>query len=412
MRLNVQGVRRNVVGSVISPEADAKSAPDRPPIALALSGGGSRAMAFHLGCLKALHQTGHLGAVRTISSVSGGSVLAALYCSYPGEFDAFDRKAREVLRRGFVWPAIIAAMTTTEGVKALASFLPLAVDRAAAMLTATGLKIAGSSVGMDWNWLRESSLLRKASRTTILRRVFNDLLEGRKLTELRQDRPRLVIIACELRAKAAFYYTAERLHCWRYGSADPAGVDLAEAVAASASYPVALPALDQALPFTKNGTTTIRRVTLTDGGVYDNLGLAPFSPDRDPTISLEVDPFDRIIACRAGYSLDVSSEPASFLPTRMVAAFECVHARAQNLATNRLFEWQASRKVEKVLLPYLGQDDQRLKFPPPDLVRRESVADYPTNFAAMSDEWIDRLSRRGEQMVHALLAEHWSGSSA
>ena len=43
---------------------------------------------------------------------------------------------------------------------------------------------------------------------------------------------------------------------------------------------------------------------------------------------------------------------------------------------------------------YLGQDDRRLKYPPADLVTREAAYAYPTDFAAMSEDWIDRLSRR------------------
>lgn len=54
-------------------------------IGLALSGGGSRAMAFHLGCLRALHNAGLIDRISTISAVSGGSVIASLYCSYPGD---------------------------------------------------------------------------------------------------------------------------------------------------------------------------------------------------------------------------------------------------------------------------------------------------------------------------------------
>ena len=59
------------------PQAD-PTVGTRPDIGLALSGGGSRAMAFHLGCLRALHDEGLLDQVATISAVSGGSVLAAL----------------------------------------------------------------------------------------------------------------------------------------------------------------------------------------------------------------------------------------------------------------------------------------------------------------------------------------------
>lgn len=58
---------------------------DGPRIGLALSGGDSRAIAFHLGCLRALDDRGNLSQTRVISSVSGGSVIAAMY-AYPTDF--------------------------------------------------------------------------------------------------------------------------------------------------------------------------------------------------------------------------------------------------------------------------------------------------------------------------------------
>lgn len=380
-------------------------------IALALSGGGSRAMAFHLGCLRGLHKAGLLSQVSVISSVSGGSVLAALYCSEPGDFNDFEQKVREALASGFAKPALMTALTTSEGPKAVVTFAALAVDRFAALTVRSILKVSRIPFGKNWKWLAESPLRRWASRTTILRRTFSTLFNRKRLTELRLDRPRLIIVACELRAKAAFYFTSEQLHCWRYGSADSSKIEIADAVVASASYPVVLPALDEYMTFVKEGNSVVRRVTLTDGGVYDNLGLAPFWPDRDPKISLDSGKFERIIACRAGYGLEIA-DPASFMVPRMIAAFESVHARAQNLAMTRLFDLKRAGRIKDFLLPYLGQDDSRLAIPPDDLVSQSSVAGYPTDFSAMPEEWIDRLSRRGEQLVQALLAEHWFKSAS
>src|SRR5258706_4237852 len=48
----------------------------RDGIALCMSGGGFRASLFHLGSLRRLHEVGVLHKVKTISSVSGGSILA------------------------------------------------------------------------------------------------------------------------------------------------------------------------------------------------------------------------------------------------------------------------------------------------------------------------------------------------
>src|ERR1700687_328300 len=48
----------------------------RHGIALCLSGGGFRASLFHLGCLRRLRELGILDQVRTISSVSGGSIVS------------------------------------------------------------------------------------------------------------------------------------------------------------------------------------------------------------------------------------------------------------------------------------------------------------------------------------------------
>ena len=71
--------------------------------ALALSGGGSRAIAFHLGCMRSLQREGILDKVEVISSVSGGSVLAALYCQHEGDFESFELKVRKILNMTLVF---------------------------------------------------------------------------------------------------------------------------------------------------------------------------------------------------------------------------------------------------------------------------------------------------------------------
>jgi NTE family protein len=167
-----------------------------------------------------------------------------------------------------------------------------------------------------------------------------------------------------------------------------------------------LPALDEVMPFDRrDGSRRVERISLSDGGVYDNLGLAPLWPDREPSISLNVEPLDTIICCRAGYGLR-HDPPNQFMVARLNSAFACIHDLSQNAATKRLFDLKAHGRLAIVVMRYLGQDDSRLKFRPPDLVTREDAYGYPTDFSAMTETWIERLSRRGEQLTKALIAEH------
>ena len=239
---------------------------------------------------------------------------------------------------------------------------------------------------------------RFASRTTLLQLVLDDAFEGKRLRDLPTDGPLLIILAADLRTGSAFYFSRQSSGSWRLHELADRDVSLAHAVTASAAYPLLLPALDEVLPFNKkDGSRREERVTLTDGGVYDNLGLAPLWPDRDPQISLNVTEIDSIICCRAGYGLRFDP-PSQFLLARLSSAFVCVQDRAQNAAMKRLFDLTTAGRLKGFLLPYLGQDDSRLKFPPVDLVTREDAYAYPTDLSPMSTDWIDKLSRRGEHL--------------
>jgi hypothetical protein len=58
----------------------------RSGLALCLSGGGFRAALFHLGAVRRLNELGSLATLDSVSSVSGGSILAAhlATCLRPG----------------------------------------------------------------------------------------------------------------------------------------------------------------------------------------------------------------------------------------------------------------------------------------------------------------------------------------
>lgn len=383
-----------------------------PTIGIALSGGGSRAIAFHLGCLRALHDRGILDQVKILSTVSGGSVIGALYVLTDEPFPVFENRVRTVLKRGLVWPTLRTAFLTTEGPKALMCWA-LVGSQTLLSLVLSGIVrllslVAPAETRERWRLNGWHPPIRQfASRTTIFRRGMDDeLFKGAGLDDIKANKPQLIINAAELRTGSAFYFSAKESGSWRLGKLAQTNIALAYAVAASAAYPLLLPSIDERLPFDRrDGSRHLERVTLTDGGVYDNLGLAPLWPDRDPSISLNVTSLDTIICCSAGYGLRQDS-PTQFLLGRLKSTFACIHDRAQNAAMKRLFELKESGKLKNIVMPYLGQDDSKLKFPPVALVTREEAYSYPTDFYAMSTPWIERLSSRGEQLTRAVIAEH------
>lgn len=380
-------------------------------IGLALSGGGSRAIAFHLGCLRALHDRGVLEKVELLSGVSGGSVIGALYAYSDEPFGAFDHRIQDVLRRGMVWgiareiflsretPLILAAMLTSGVVAVLGNLVRLIV-------AVLGLFRIGGSVLPSLANAASARLPRFASRAT----AFENHLRRRYFSNRRMDevgRPGLnvVINAAELRTETAFRFGSRESGCWRYGNLVETP-DVAMAVAASAAFPAALPALDEVMTFTRKGVEAKHRVLMTDGGVYDNLGVSCMQPDRDAAFSSNAYSVDFIIACDAGQGTPTGSAKTYFWASRMLATINTIHRRTQTLTLNQLHRMAANHEIAGFLLPYLGQIDERLPYRPADLVAREDTFSYPTNFSPMSAANIALLSRRGEQLTNLLLDAH------
>jgi NTE family protein len=66
-------------------------------VGLALSGGGYRATAFHLGTFRKLKELGLLDKVDVISTISGGSITGAYYALNDGDFENFEQGLRKAL---------------------------------------------------------------------------------------------------------------------------------------------------------------------------------------------------------------------------------------------------------------------------------------------------------------------------
>lgn len=83
---------------------------------LALSGGGYRAMLFHVGALWRLHELGILQDVETISSVSGGSITAGVLALQLDRIqsDVIDGKRTDCFRKLVAEPLVQLAQTTID----------------------------------------------------------------------------------------------------------------------------------------------------------------------------------------------------------------------------------------------------------------------------------------------------------
>ncbi len=421
-RNDLRESRVNTGPSATEPESlhgsDAKSSLRQTEIGLTLSGGGARAIAFHLGCLRALNKRGILDQVGIISAVSGGAVLAAMYVYSDDDFSSFDERVCALLRRGFQKDIILTALNPAH----LARIIPTCLVAGATAKVAQTMTL---TAGLSQNLLQSSRtkrssirinppFLRWASRTTAFETVLQKQLFGGTLME-EPRRPGLDVIlnATELRTGTAFRFGSRLSANWRFGTVQE-DILVATAVAASAAYPALLPALHKRYSFQQNGEISAKRVVLTDGGIYDNLGASCLDPLRNPEYTAQIyPPCERLICCNAGYGQWGGSVVPYGWTSRMKQAVEATLRKGQDRSMSHLFNQRASGELKGLILPYLGMKDESLQQDtkigtfPTDFVTRSQVIGYPTDFRAMNKTDLDLLSRRGEQLTYLLADAYW-----
>ena len=214
-----------------------------------------------------------------------------------------------------------------------------------------------------------------------------------------------VINATDLRTGSAFRFGSRQSGCWRFGTIASEDALVADAVAASAAYPVFLPALERKYRFVKNGQASApTRVLLTDGGVFENLGVSPMEPGRIASISTNVfDPSTSFVATLVRAYLTTTATRRAGLPG-CIGPFSQSFARSKTLLGNActtLLTTEGSR-VSRCAI----SDRRTMALPwiPADLPTRDEVRHYPTDFAAMSRADVDRLALRGEILTRLLVA--------
>jgi NTE family protein len=217
-------------------------------IGLCLSGGGFRAMLFHLGAFIRLNELGLLSKLDRVASVSGGSIAAgALAVAWNDlRFDA-------------------DGIATNLSELVAAPLLALARKRIDTVAITLGL-------------------LPFVYASRVASRAYDKILfHGKTLQDL-PDSPRFSFTATSLQSGVLWRFSREYAADWRVGLWEKPNLPIALAVGASAAFP---PYLSPAYIDVPAGAIVAqvsadlcvepytRRLWLTDGGIYDNLGLEP-----------------------------------------------------------------------------------------------------------------------------------------
>ena len=237
--------------ALTSPVSDAAGDEDRkepaPGIALCLSGGGYRAMLFHVGALWRLNQLGYLSKLDRVSSVSGGSITAATLAYHWGELAFDDDGVAQEYVRSVVGALRRLARETIDGASIIG-----------------GIFTPGVSIGDK------------------VAAAYRKHLFGEATLQTLPDTPRFVINATNLQTGSLWRFSKPYMADFRVGVYPNPDVQVAVAVGASSAFPPVLSPVR--LDVDPNGFSPEGRgdlykppysskLALSDGGVYDNLGL-------------------------------------------------------------------------------------------------------------------------------------------
>jgi NTE family protein len=199
-----------VVNARSSPANVAEDPLGRPLVedgfALCLSGGGYRAMLFHLGVVWRLYETGLLRSFKRISSVFGGSTTAAVLA--------------------VSWPKLSFERTRLQD-----DFVPLVVTPIRALAGRT----------LDRNAILGGIFLPGTIGEHVAAAYDEHLFRGATLQDLPDDAdgavPRFVLNATNVQSGALWRFSRPHMGDWRVGRIERPTLRLALAVAASSAFP-------------------------------------------------------------------------------------------------------------------------------------------------------------------------------
>jgi NTE family protein len=240
---NVQPIR-----AVADDTAEKIDKPEKG-MALCLSGGGYRAMVFHMGAIWRINEAGLLKDMKRISSVSGGSITSGML---------------GLKWKNLKWQGNVATNLAEEVVDPILSMADHTID---VFSIAGGILSPFKTIGDE-----------------IADAYRGHLFGHATLQDLPSDNegPRFVINSTNVQTKAVFRFSKPFMGDWKVGLVKNPKVELAVAVGCSSAFPPLLSPVELKLnpaDFDKTTDGGFQKspfnsdLILCDGGVYDNLGL-------------------------------------------------------------------------------------------------------------------------------------------
>ncbi|MBX7540322.1 patatin-like phospholipase family protein [Qipengyuania sp. GH29] len=324
-------------------------------------------MLYHLGTVIRLHETGLIGRLSRISSVSGGSitagVLALRWSQINSREDLFDHvvdPVRALAGRTIDRPSILRGR-----------FLPGGVAR------------------------------------YVAKQYDKHLFKGASLQQIPAS-PRFVINATNLETGVLWRFSKPYMRDYRVGSIDNPDLPLADAVTASSAFP---PFLSPYKLKVSPDAFTIREpgvpdsffsdISLTDGGVYDNYGLEPIW-----------DRYTNVLVSDGGGSLPLEASPAPGWGRQTYRVLNVIHQQVHSIRSRQVVQayndgdmqgafWSIRTPVSRypVKMPDAPTDEQG-----------RALAETPTRLKKMSTSLQEQLINFGYASCDASLRSYFDAS--
>ena len=346
---------------------------DTSRIGLCLSGGGYRAMLFHAGALIRMNEMGILPKLGRVSSVSGGSITAALL--------------------GLNWRKL--AFDDTGSASNLAEHLVNPLREMASQTIDRGSILGGV-------------LLPGSVSDRVIAHYKSVLFGDATLQQLPSDAegPRFVITATNVQSGALVRMSRPYLADYRVGMIRNPTISLASAVAASSAFPPFLsPAEIDIDPtdFVPDKRCDLQRepytdtLVLTDGGVYDNLGIEPVWKN-----------YKTVLVSDGSGKMQADPDPAGDWARHSKRILDIVDNQVRSLRKRQLVDSFVSGLRDGA---YWGIRTDISRFGLGDTLnapfeRTTEIADSPTRLKRMPDTQQDRIMNWGYAVCDAALRRH------